>query len=371
MTEGRSHDGLEVEDVSISYGQHRALDRVSVDVAGGQVLAVLGPSGSGKSSLLRAVAGLEPLDSGRILLGGTDLDGVPTHRRGLGLMFQDHGLFSHLDVAGNVAYGLRIAGVDRQARAERVGELLALVGLDGFARRRSDQLSGGEAQRVALARALAPKPGLLMLDEPLGSLDRALRDQLTVDLRRLLTELGQTAVHVTHDQAEAFALADRVAVIRDGRLEAVGAPADLWADPGSAFVARFLGHHNLWSVTVDGDGVIRWGSAVLGLVPSGHPLRADGPGAKTIVVPAAAITTADRARHLDEHQAPVVAATVEEVTFRHGFHEARVSIDARPDSTVWFTDWTTHRPGSSLMLQVDCDAIRPITGPIGPVGQEG
>ncbi|MCL4142355.1 UNVERIFIED_CONTAM: hypothetical protein GTU68_019242 [Idotea baltica] len=241
--------GLLVEQVSIRYGSALALDRFSLETEKGEIVAVLGPSGSGKSTLLRAVAGLEPLAEGRIVLHGRDLSGIATHRRGLGLMFQDHGLFTHLSVADNIAYGLKTAGTPKPEREARVAELLDLVGLAGFGDRRTGQLSGGEAQRVALARALAPNPGLLMLDEPLGSLDRALREQLTGDLRRLLTELGQTALHVTHDQSEAFAVADRVVVVDDGKPVAIGTPAELWDNPGSRFVAEFLGHPNIWTVS--------------------------------------------------------------------------------------------------------------------------
>ncbi|MEM7274855.1 MAG: ABC transporter ATP-binding protein [Actinomycetota bacterium] len=347
--------GLMVDDVSVAYGRHRALDRVSVDIDGGRILAVLGPSGSGKSTLLRAVAGLEPLVSGRVVLDGRDLAGVPTHRRGLGLMFQDHGLFSHLDVAGNVAYGLRIAGVDRSGRAARVEELLALVGLRGFDGRRTDRLSGGEAQRVALARALAPEPGLLMLDEPLGSLDRALRDQLTADLRRLLTDLGQTAIHVTHDQAEAFALADRVAVLRAGRLEAVGAPAELWADPGTRFVAGFLGHPNLWSVEVDGEGQVRLGDRPLGRVERDHPLLATGKTTATVVAPTSAIV----ARPVDGGAAAGPVGTVTEVTFRQGWYDVAVTVDG-PGPDVRFTTPDAPTVGDRLRLLVDCGALRPV-----------
>lgn len=314
---------LVLDGVTARYGDTVALDGVDLEIEAGEVVAVVGPSGSGKSTLLRAVAGLEPLMGGRILIGGRDLAGTPTHRRGLGLMFQDHGLFTHLDVAGNVGYGLELAGVDRDQRRARVDELLGLVGLSGFGSRSVGQLSGGEAQRVALARALAPAPGLLMLDEPLGSLDRALREQLVGELRRLLTGLGQTALHVTHDQAEACAMADRVAVIDRGRLVAVGTPAELWSDPGNVFVARFLGHPNIWTVDIGSDGALRSEGVVLA---EGPPTGAGWPGAGEgpvpMVVPATAIGLVDgssagvRSRLADA----VVEATVEQVTFDRGHH---------------------------------------------------
>jgi len=237
---------LGVEEVTVRFGETLALDRISLEVADGEVVTVLGPSGSGKTTLLRVIAGLQRPDAGRVLLDGRDLAGVPPHRRGIGLVFQDHALFQHRDVWGNVAFGLRMRGEPRAAIDRRVGELLELVGLAGYERRSVATLSGGEAQRVALARALAPEPRVLLLDEPLGSLDRRLRDRLLDDLGRLFAELRVTALYVTHDQAEAFALGDRVAVMRAGRVVQTGTPDELWARPADADVARFLGLRNVW-----------------------------------------------------------------------------------------------------------------------------
>ena len=222
-----------------------AVDGVDLEVHDGEVVCVLGPSGCGKTTLLRAVAGLEPPSAGRIAWDGADLAGVPTHDRGFGMVFQDFALFPHRDVAGNVAFGLRMRGDDAAASRGRVAEVLALVGLDGYERRSIATLSGGEQQRVALARALAPRPRLLLLDEPLGSLDRSLRERLVVDLRAVLTSVGVSAIYVTHDQEEAFALADRVVVLRAGRVVQEGAPEAVWAQPADEFVARFLGFDNV------------------------------------------------------------------------------------------------------------------------------
>lgn len=238
---------LSIEDLSVRYGEVEALKSVDLDVEVGEIVAVIGPSGCGKSSLLRAVAGLQAASSGSISMAGSDLVDVPTHKRDLGLMFQDHALFPHLCVRDNIAFGLRMQKVSKAEQLERVAELLSLVGLAEFGDRRVDELSGGEAQRVALARALAPSPGLMMLDEPLGSLDRLLRQQLVGELRDLFVGLGVTAVHVTHDQAEAFALADRVVILNQGEVLQQGSPVDLWRNPTSAYVARFLGHENLWT----------------------------------------------------------------------------------------------------------------------------
>jgi thiamine transport system ATP-binding protein len=206
-------DALVVEGVSVRYGDRTVLDRVELAVGPGEVVALLGPSGSGKSTLLQVIAGLQRPDAGRVSWAGSDLTAVPPHLRGFGLVFQDALLFPHLDVAGNVRYGLRVAGGERPTKnqaAQRVAELLALVELPGYGSRSVATLSGGEAQRVALARALAPAPRLLLLDEPFGALDRELRDRLAVDVRSLLHRLGTPAVHVTHDLAEAEMVGDRV-----------------------------------------------------------------------------------------------------------------------------------------------------------------
>jgi thiamine transport system ATP-binding protein len=232
---------LRVEGVTVRFAEKAALDGVTLDVAEGEVVAVLGASGSGKSTLLRVVAGLQRPDSGRVVLDGRDLAGVPPHRRGIGLVFQDHALFEHRDVSGNVAFGLRMRGASRAEIEQKVAELLDLVGLSGLERRSISTLSGGEQQRVALARALAPEPRVLLLDEPLGSLDRLLRDRLLEDLGELFAALRVTAVYVTHDQAEAFALGNRVAVVRDGRVAQIGTPDELWSRPVDEDVARFLG----------------------------------------------------------------------------------------------------------------------------------
>lgn len=274
--------GLEVTSAVVRYGGRRgragttAVDGVSLSVAPGEVVALLGPSGCGKSSLLRAVAGLEPLAGGRVAFGGEDLAGVPVHRRGFGLMFQDGQLFPHRDVSRNVAYGLEAAGVPRAERAARVAELLSDVGLDGYGSRAVATLSGGERQRVALARALAPRPRLLLLDEPLSALDRGLRERLAAELREVLVATRTTAVFVTHDHDEAFAVADRVAVMDRGRLLQVAAPAELWGAPASRRVAEFLGYQAFVPEELAGTmGRPRAGGAAGGV--SGDRLVAVGP----------------------------------------------------------------------------------------------
>jgi thiamine transport system ATP-binding protein len=230
---------LHIRDLSVHFGAFTAVDRASLDVADGEVVALLGPSGCGKSTLLRSVAGLEPEARGEIRWGIEDLTRTPVHKREIGLVFQDGQLFPHRDVAGNVRFGLRMHGI--RPTEPRVDELLDLVGLSGYRRRRVTDLSGGEQQRVALARALAPKPRLLLLDEPLSALDRALREQLALDLARLLRKTGTSALVVTHDHDEAFTLADRVALMRTGRIVQTGTAEDVWRNPVDADTAAFLG----------------------------------------------------------------------------------------------------------------------------------
>ncbi|MER6315897.1 ABC transporter ATP-binding protein [Streptomyces sp. NPDC001581] len=260
---------LQLEGVSVRFGERAVVDSVDLEVAEHEIVCVLGPSGSGKSTLLRVVAGLQRVSAGRVLLGGDDQSGVPVHRRGVGLMFQDHQLFPHRDVGGNVSFGLRMRGGARASYASRVAELLELVGLPGAEGRAVASLSGGEQQRVALARALAPSPRLLMLDEPLGQLDRGLRERLVVELQELFSRLGTTVLAVTHDQGEAFALADRVIVMRDGRIAQDGTPLEVWQRPASEFVARFLGFENVVQAVVSGGAAgTPWGKVP---VPEGSP----------------------------------------------------------------------------------------------------
>jgi thiamine transport system ATP-binding protein len=279
---------LSVRGLRVAYGDYIAVDGVDLDVGEGEIVALLGPSGCGKTSVLRSVAGLVNPSAGVITLDGRDLTGVPAHARGVGLMFQDFALFPHRDVAGNVAFGPRMQGVGRAAATARVHEVLDLVGLAGFETRSVASLSGGEQQRVALARALAPSPRLLLLDEPLGSLDRALRERLTAELRTLFVRLGLSVVTVTHDQAEAFTLADRVVVVRAGRVVQSGSPAEVWQHPADGFVARFLGFANVLTVVVRGGSAdTPWGPiaaeradgpAVLVIRPYGLRMAAPGAG---------------------------------------------------------------------------------------------
>ena len=232
---------LEVHEAHVAFGVIKALDGVSISVGEREVVAVLGPSGCGKSTLLRVIAGLQPLDGGRVTVDGEDLTDTPAHRRRFGLMFQDYALFPHRDIGGNVRFGLEMQGMADQDANIRVAEVLELVGLAGWEDRPIDKLSGGEAQRVALARTLAPRPRLVLLDEPLGSLDRMLRERLVGEIREILTTTSTPAIYVTHDHDEAERVSDRALIMRAGKIVATGTLPDLRAHPPDPWTRDFLG----------------------------------------------------------------------------------------------------------------------------------
>jgi iron(III) transport system ATP-binding protein len=236
---------LSLENISKRYGRTRAVADVSLEIGRGEFFGLLGPSGCGKTTTLRVIAGLETPDAGRILLGGSDITRLPVDRRDFGMVFQSYALFPHLNVFENVAFGLRARAVARDAISRRVAEALALVRLPGYEGRRVDELSGGQQQRVAIARAISIEPRLLLFDEPLSNLDVALREETRDELRELVKRLGLTAVYVTHDQDEAFALCDRLSVMGEGRILQTGTPRELYEHPSEIGVARFLGRNNL------------------------------------------------------------------------------------------------------------------------------
>jgi len=266
---------LELRDAVRRFGERRALDGVSFGLEEGEIGCLLGPSGCGKTTALRCIAGLETLDAGAILSQGRMLGGpgvhVPPHERGIGLVFQDHALFPHLTARGNVEFGLH--NLSRPQRRERAGRMLDLVGLGDCADAYPAQLSGGQQQRVAVARALAPGPATLLLDEPFSSLDVALRERLVGELRVLLKSVGATALVVTHDQQDAFALADRVGLLRDGRLEQWGTPYDLYHRPVSRFAAEFVGQASFLPACCGGSGLLQ---TELGPLHEGHESTACG-----------------------------------------------------------------------------------------------
>lgn len=241
---------LVLEAVTHRYRDADALVDVSLQIEEGELLTLLGPSGCGKTTLLRIIAGFVRPTHGKVVLDGQDITRIPPHKRPVNMVFQRPTLFPHLDVFGNVAFGLRLAHVPRRDVRERVNRALALVRLDGFQHRRSHELSGGQTQRVALARALVNQPGVLLLDEPLSALDLKIRLEMEAELRRVHRETGATVIYVTHDQREALALSNRIAVLREGRVEQVGSPDDIYRAPASPFTARFVGNSNVIPVRV-------------------------------------------------------------------------------------------------------------------------
>ncbi len=335
-------------------GIRRAFDGVAVlrgvdlAMAQGEIVCLLGPSGCGKSTLLRIVAGLEQADSGEVLLDGQSIRDLPVHQRDFGLMFQDFALFPHLDVAGNVAFGLRMRGVSRAEQTAKIREALALVGLSGFEQRDVTPLSGGERQRVALARSLAPAPRLLMLDEPMGSLDAALRDRLVVELREIIKRVGLTALYVTHDQAEAYAIADRVAVMNAGRIEQIGAPRAIYERPATAFVARFLGLNNIVPVERIEAGQAQTASGTFSVsAPT-----------ETLLLHPDGLALVDRGTP-DSIPARVVESTFHGARYRVVVEHSsgqRLTLDAPSRGRV------APLPGDSVAISVDPAAVIPLAG---------
>lgn len=250
-------EGLQLRGLTKHFGPLVAVDDVTLDLPPGELISFLGPSGCGKTTLLRMVAGLERPTSGRVVLDGVDITDRPAHLRDMGMVFQSLALFPHLTVAGNIGYGLRIRGAPAREVRQRVEELLRLVELEGLGDRRVAELSGGQRQRVAVARALALQPKVFLLDEPLSALDANLREDLQVELRLLQQELGVTTVMVTHDQREAMTMSDLVVVMREGRVEQVGPPLEVYRRPRSAFVAGFIGSTNLLPGRVESAGEVR------------------------------------------------------------------------------------------------------------------
>jgi thiamine transport system ATP-binding protein len=346
---------LRITDLTLAYDHTVVVDDLSLTAEDGEVLCVVGPSGCGKSTLLRAVAGLEPPVTGAIELDGRDLAGLRPDQRGVGLMFQEHALFPHRTVAENVAFGPRVHGLDRRAIRERVSEALALVGLAGTAGRHVDELSGGERQRVALARAIAPRPRLLMLDEPLGSLDRALQTRLLEDLPQVFAELGTTVVYVTHDQDEALSLADRIAVMRAGRIEQLGTPTALWRGPRTAFVAGFLGLDGTVAVQVQADHVdTPWGRVPRGAVSDATDGTGHGDREAVLLPEALRLSSDDAPQGAGELG---VAATV--VSRRFQGDHLRLGVQADTGQRLHVPAWRGHLPevGDRVALAVEVAGI--------------
>jgi len=341
---------LELCSVCKSYPDGWTLTDVQFTVRRGEILCLLGPSGCGKTTLLRLIAGLEIYSEGRILMNGRDVTPIPPHERGFGLMFQEYALFPHKDVLGNVAFGLRMQGDDRETVAARVAEVLNLVGLTGFEHRDVNQLSGGERQRVALARSLAPQPSLLMLDEPLGALDRSLRERLMKELPDILRRANVTVITVTHDQEEAFALADRVVLMRQGRVVQVGTPEQVYRWPTSAWAARFLGLTNLLDARVIEHGLVETALGALQVADARFDSWIPGLEAQLLVRPDAA--------RLNESSANPLLVVIAERSFRG----ERYRVDVRHASGTELTfdlpaSLDLPNPGEPITLSLDSQAL--------------
>lgn len=357
---------LELREISKAFDGVQVLDHVSLSISDGEVLALLGPSGSGKTTLLRIIAGLETADNGQVLLDGRNLENVAVHKRRFGMVFQDYALFPHKNVGQNVGFGLRMHGWEAEQAQARVEALLALVGLGGFTERAVHELSGGEQQRVALARALAPEPELLLLDEPLGALDQALRERLLGELRAILRgaqALGKadksiTAIYVTHDQAEAFAVADTVALLRGGQIEQLDSPVAIYRKPNSPFVARFLGMENLFAGELVSERPPRFKCALgtMELAQENVPQEARGDNGQERVL----LVRPDAAKVAVASQAPinVVQGKVTSISFRGRYQEVIVALNGDVQLSLEFDPGVNLPPaGQTATLALDPSAM--------------
>lgn len=337
---------LQIDSLSAQYGDVTALDHVSFDIRENEFFALLGPSGCGKTTLLRSIAGFESPSSGTMQLDGSDLLAVPPHRRPVNLMFQSYALFGHMTVEKNIAYGLEAEGLAKSETRTRVGEIMEVIGLTQWAKRRPAQLSGGQRQRVALARALVKRPRLLLLDEPLSALDRQVRADMQQELKRLQHEVGLTFVVVTHDQEEAMSMADRVAVLNQGRLEQLASPAELYERPRTRFVAEFIGTSNLLAGTTVSGGIEL---EVFGFLPISHSLP---PGqAVTIVArPEDTMISTDGVEGID--------GTITDTSYLGGSTTLRLSLTGREEPLLATVRSSTRMGrGDTVRVRLDTDQL--------------
>ena len=365
---------LIVDRVTKAFGAHRALDQVSLDVSDGEFMAILGPSGCGKTTLLRQIAGFDKLDSGRIVLGDTVVSTVTRHvppeRRRIGIVFQSYALWPHMTVAENVAYGLTVAGVRDPERARRVDAALALVELEGYAARRPSLLSGGQRQRVALARCLVTEPSLVLLDEPLANLDVHLRASMEDEFARFHSRTGTTMVYITHDQAEAMALADRIAVMDRGLLLQVATPSQLYREPADATVAAFIGEGMIVPAEIiDVDGHGRCRADLFGL---GVSMRCAPPQRRTRAA-LACLRAANLA--IVGADVPGIGARVVRTVYQGGHFRIEAQLDHAAGILVHLAaaEPCTLAPGSAIRLGIDDGWVLPETAPAGgmPASEPG
>jgi putrescine transport system ATP-binding protein len=338
---------VRLERVTRRFGDVSAVHDVSLDIAPAEFFALLGPSGCGKTTLMRLIAGFEQPDEGRIFIAGVDVTDVPPHKRPVNMMFQSYALFPHMNVEKNIGFGLRQEGMPRAEIAARVAEMLRLVQLDGLGKRRPDQLSGGQKQRVALARALAKRPKLLLLDEPLAALDRKLREQTQFELKEVQRRLGTAFVVVTHDQEEASVMASRIAVMRAGKLEQIGSPAEIYARPASRFVAEFIGDINIL------DGEVKGERELLAAASS-----------DSVRHPATAIRPERILLENDGMSANGLTGIVDDLAFRGSDTLYRVRLESGTILRVVASnssDGDTFRPGDKVRVQIPPDACIPLS----------
>jgi ABC-type Fe3+/spermidine/putrescine transport system ATPase subunit len=348
---------LQISKIVKSYTGARVLEGITFEVCPGEILALLGPSGCGKSTLLSIIAGIETPDEGEISWRGKSIADVPPHLRGFGLMFQDNVLFPHLNVFDNVAFGLKMSGLEKDAIEEKVADTLALVGLKGFEDRDVNSLSGGEQQRVALARSIAPQPGLLMLDEPMGSLDRSLRERLMGELRQILRQMEQTAIYVTHDQQEAFAIADRIVLMRSGKVEQIGSPEEIYREPATLFAATFLGLTNL----IPGIAKFENGGYFVETAIGNLPLSKELEGKVTVLI------RPDSASLKGQDGILIVGELVEK-TFRGNLCQAKISFDGTLLTFNFLSNSDFPTEGKSIQVSLDPEeAVTAFNNPSVPI----
>lgn len=342
---------LTIHDLTYAYDNgNPVLYKVNLKVEQGEIFCLLGPSGCGKTTLLRTVAGLESPTSGTILVDGERINDMAAHTRGFGLMFQSYALFPHMNVRENVTFGLKMRNVSKADREQRVQEVLELVGLQGLEERRASQLSGGQRQRVALARSLAPNPRLLMLDEPLGSLDESLSRHLLIELRRIIKNIGLTAIYVTHNQQEAFAIGDRVGIMNEGRIEQIGKPIEIYQQPKTVFTARFLGLNNIVPVEERERGLGRTIAGEFMVEPETDAI---------LIHPRGVALAEDDAPHS-------LTGDVVESSFQRGVFFTQVKVAPDIVFTLELPSSTPNPPriGDHVALTVAADAAIPLRGVI-------